>query len=508
MTEERDVAGGPRTLTPPEVPLAYRAVRGGLWVAGSSYFNIGFGFLVNLALVRILDPEHFGLFALAQFFFSLVDIKSVLGLGRAYSQRKETTGQLAGTYLGLACLSSAGTLLLAFLAVPVLHLLGYPSEVVWITVALAGAGMLHSLANVAGVMLDKELHLRHSSLVTSLTFPLSYIPAFWLALRGAGVWSLVAGNAAYAALLLPAMWWTARRRLPSLFQLRWRFDRDEALRMLRFGVMVGLASLAAMIVSQFDNFLVGTFVSVTTLGFYTRAYQIAQWPTFLVGGVLDRSAYYTYTRLQDDPPRLKKTVTMVLWLTTTLALPLALAVFAAAPDLVAMLYGERWRPSGLFVRFLVVFSVLKPLLGNAAAIFIATGRPRLATKVRAIQAGVLILLGTPLTLGFDAVGTCIGVGIAFLIGLVVSYSYVQKAVDVSLWDAFAGPTLAALLAMGAYLLFTWSVDLNVLPLALRVAVKGAFAGGAFVAILLALQPRRSVERLRYVYSLLRAGRAG
>jgi len=37
-----------------EVPLACRAVRGGLWVAVSSYFNMGFGFLANLVLTRIL----------------------------------------------------------------------------------------------------------------------------------------------------------------------------------------------------------------------------------------------------------------------------------------------------------------------------------------------------------------------------------------------------------------------------------------------------------------------
>ncbi len=48
-------------------PLAFRVVRGGLFVAASSYFNILFGFLANLVLTRILAPEDFGIFALAGF---------------------------------------------------------------------------------------------------------------------------------------------------------------------------------------------------------------------------------------------------------------------------------------------------------------------------------------------------------------------------------------------------------------------------------------------------------
>lgn len=43
-----------------EEPLAFRVVRGGLFVAASSYFNILFGFLANLVLTRLLAPEHSG----------------------------------------------------------------------------------------------------------------------------------------------------------------------------------------------------------------------------------------------------------------------------------------------------------------------------------------------------------------------------------------------------------------------------------------------------------------
>jgi O-antigen/teichoic acid export membrane protein len=53
-------------------PLAYRVVRGGLFVAAGSYFNILFGFLTKLLLTQLLGLERFGVVALVLFYTGLV----------------------------------------------------------------------------------------------------------------------------------------------------------------------------------------------------------------------------------------------------------------------------------------------------------------------------------------------------------------------------------------------------------------------------------------------------
>ncbi len=73
-------------------PLAYRAVRGGFWVALSSYWTIAFGFAVNIALTRMLAPEAFGTFALAMFFSSPLNLRPKVGVGQAFAWRLTTTG--------------------------------------------------------------------------------------------------------------------------------------------------------------------------------------------------------------------------------------------------------------------------------------------------------------------------------------------------------------------------------------------------------------------------------
>jgi lipopolysaccharide exporter len=497
-------ASGQASAPAAEAPLAFRVVRGGFWVAASSYFNIGFGFLANLVLTRLLAPEAFGAFALGMFFFSLFNLRTKTAVGQAFAQRPETTGELIGTHLALDMATGLASFVLALIAAPLLLALGFTHPVVWVMLALAAVGVSQSVMGTAWVLLDKELMFGWVSLVTTVAFPLSYVPAIVLALRGGGYWSLVAQNAVYAILLLVGLWWVCRRYLPQVWHMRWRFNRVVAKEFIRFGAMVGLAALAGTLTLQFDNFLVGSLVSLETLGFYDRAYRIAQWPTLLVSNVATRTAFYAYAKLQNDQVRLTKAVTMSFWLITILALPLALVIFASAPDLVTVLYGERWQPSALFVRFLVVYSLLRPLLNNASSLLVAVGQPQRKTIIWAVQALVLLIAATPLTLTYGAVGTCIGVGIAFMVGLALAYRYIRQVVDLSMRDVFAVPGGAAVLALVAYVLLARSVDLTVLPLGMQVVLQAGFVAGIFFAALLAIQPRRLIERSAYVWRLIRA----
>ncbi|MDI7274754.1 MAG: oligosaccharide flippase family protein, partial [Anaerolineae bacterium] len=486
-------------------PLAFRVVRGGLWVALSSYFNIGFGFLANLALTRILAPEHFGVFALASFFHSLVNLRPKSGIGHAFAQRSETSGELLGTHLILDVAIGLATVALAAAAIPVLRALGYPSSVAWVTLALAGVGVSESVMATAWLAHDKQLHFGRTSLISSVAFPLSYLPGLWLAFHGGGYWSLVAQNATYSLLLLAGTWWSAGRQLREVWRQTWRFDRQVAASLLRFGRMVGLASIAGILVTQFDNLLVGTFVGVATLGFYDRAYRIAQWPTLLVYSLATRAAFHTYARLQDDPARLQRTVSMSLWLVTVAALPLALAIFVTAPDLVRLLYGERWLPSALFVRFLAVYSLLRPLQEAANSLFTAAGQPRKTAVVGWSQALVLVVLATPLTLARGAVGTCVGVGISFLVGLALAHRYISEIVSLSLLRTLMLPALAALVSLAGSAVFARITQLGALPLPAQVALRAALAAAGFFVVMLAVQRTRSASALAQIWRLLTSG---
>lgn len=494
---------GEQVAAKAETPLAYRIVRGSLWVAGTSYFNLAFGFLVNIILAHTLDPSDFGVFALAQFLFAVINLRPKTGIGSAFAQRKDTTGEVIGTHLTLDVTAGLLSLCIAIVAIPVLRLF-YSWDIVWVVFALALIGVSDSFMGTAWIVMDKLLHFRLTSVISSLAFFLSYAPALWLAFHHGRYWALVAQNGTYAVLLLGGVWWMARRDVADMWSMRWRFDPRVARQLLRFGAPIGATTVTGLFAAQFDNFLVGTFVTRTTLGFYTRAYSLAQWPSQLVTGVISQAAFYTYARLQDDRVRLQKTVGMSLWLITTLAVPLSLSIFAAAPDLVRMLYGDRWVPSAVYLRFLVMYSAIGPLLGDAGWLFIAVGRPRLSVQSTLAQAATLIVVGAPLTLRFGVVGTCIAVGVSFIVGMVLTYRYVAQLIDLNLWHYLGIPIVAAAVTLGGYVILDHLIDTTAWPLVIAVLTKMAYASAAYIMIIFGFQPRGTLERAAYVWRLARA----
>lgn len=486
------------------VPLAFRIVRGGAAVALVSYFHLIFGFASNLVLTRLLTPADFGIFALGVFFFALLNLRPKLGIDQSFAHHTATDAQSSGTFAVLSVASGIASLLLTLAVIPVLTLLGYPQSVIFVTLALAGIGVMDSMMGIAWVQMDKALLFTRVSLVTAVAFPISYLPAFYLALNNGGYWALVSQNVLYAVLLLVGLWLMARRELSEIWKLRWTFSKTLAKQFIRFGVVVGLTTILATIVYQFDNFLVGSFSGFEALGYYDRAYRIAQWTSLLVGAILTRTAFYAYTRLQNDLPRLTKTVEMSLWIVTTAAVPIALAIFVSADELVLFLFGAAWLPSAALLKVLVAYSVLRPLLDDASALFVAVGHPRRSILVLIFQAISLVLAATPLTLRLGAVGAAIGVGVAFIVGLLVTYYFVRRTLpQLSLRNAFLAPVVAAAITLGIALLASSPVRGLASAPVLTVAIMTALTLSLYVGITLALRPHSTRERAAYVWRLFR-----
>jgi PST family polysaccharide transporter len=476
---------------------ASRAVRGVAYVLVSSYTNMGMGFVTTILLTRLLAPEDFGAVALGAFLLGLLDVRTKLGLDYAFMHRQPTTEDLVGSHLSLQLGLAGLGLALAGAVRPLLLALGYSPQVASAVLILALVGLLEAGGTTARNLLEKDLRFGRSTPVVTGALAASYATSIVLAWRGFGYVSLLVGNAVNAGLGTLGFWLFAGAR-PRL-----RLERSTLLFLLRYGAALALGSYATIFVLQFDNFLVGTLVGVATLGYYERAYKVAQWPTGLVTHIVARVSLPFYARLQGDPPRLARAFGMTLWLIAAVALPLALAIFATAPDFVRLLFGEAWLPTALYLRFLVAYSVIRPLLDDAGALFVAPGHPEKATAVQVAQAAALIATATPLTLAFQARGTAVGVGLAFLVGVALTYRYVTGLIPLPLGQVLRGPALgtgAALLAV-AWVAWTGGPARG-WPLLPRVLAHGACVAGAFYIVLAACEGRALGERARFLWGLL------
>jgi len=484
-------------------PLAYRAVRGGMWTAVGSYWGIGFGFLANILLTRMLSPNIYGEFALAVFFHTLLQLRQKVGLGIAFAQQQAVTGKAVGTYYFLDVALGLGSLLLVLVAAPVLLWGGYPTTVVYILLVLAVLSVVESFFGVFSALLERNLYFKPGSIIGSAALTLSYLPAFWLAMTGHGELSLISQVVAFTVLSISLFTIYIGRYMRDIFSLSWRFDRKLAAMYLRFGGQSGISNSTATLSQQADSFLIGSFAGTVALGYYDRAYRMMQWPSLLLGAVLSRSALFTYARLKDDSVRRQRTLGMLIWMSSSVTMPIALTLLLAAPDIVLVLYGEQWAPAASIMRILFIAGILRPLWDNLTALFIGAGHPHRALATSLIQLISVLLLGSLLGYWYSVEGVALAVGLSYFLSLTIALRWFGDEADFQSWRQLGVPAAASALTILLYLAVTRSLPLTTLPLSVQVIGRAMFVFVTYYGIGFALQPVITLERVTYLYRLMR-----
>jgi PST family polysaccharide transporter len=486
------------------MPLAYRAVRSGLWVASASYWTIAFGFLANIFLTRLLAPTYYGDFALATFFFSLLQLRGKFGLTYAFAQLPEGDKSAISTYVVVdVVLGLLSVVLIAAAAVPLAYF-GYSSVVIGLAIVMALLSLVESFGSIFNTVLSKQLWSKPGSVIVSIALPLSYLAAFGLALSGQGQWSLIIQYAGMILLTQGGFWVFGWWRLRPIVQFKWEFRWSTLRKLVSFGGLVGISAFIGLMGTQVDNFYLGTFSSTEALGFYDRAYRTAQWPTLLLSALIANSAYFTYNKLQDDSIRLQKTVSMMFWISANLAVPISLILLISAPDLIVAAYGERWLPAAPLLRVLVLVSVIRPIWDNAAALFTAVGKPTRTILMLGVQLGVLAILGGPLTIRYGAMGTAVAVCLSFFCALLPLYWSMRQIAHARTLTVYGVPLLAAGLTLGGYAVSGQFIQIEDISIWLRLIVKIAYSLIAFFGFLWLLQPKETSERLAYIVRLVRS----
>ncbi|MCO5211889.1 MAG: oligosaccharide flippase family protein [Caldilinea sp.] len=487
--------------------IARTAIRNAFWSTLGNYATQLLGFGATLLLTRLLAPEIFGAFALASFWFGLLNLRNKMGLQYSALQPPETDGALLGTFFRTDLLVTLTSLAVMGVAAQFFVATGRYSA------QMATAMMVLMLAEAVTVMtgpywlaLERNIQVSRTTLVGLGAALVAYPLAVGVALLNGGIVSLLVINVVTYSLAAIGVAFMCRLRLPEIFRIKWRYDRALGWQLLRRGVQIGLAAtILTIVVQQYDNFLIGTFVSETTLGYYDRAYRIASWPNLLLTIVIGRIGLLTLAKVQKNPLYLAHTLRMAFWVIFTAGIPLTLTLVFAAPEVVQLLYGARYAESVPFLRFLACSNFVWVLVSLAFGLSVALNHPRRWLWISLAQGVTIVLIGTPLTLALGVNGTMLGVAATMLVALALCGQYLfANASGLDLRETVAAPAIALSVAVGGLLGEVWALPINLNPV-LRLAIIGSTALLLYLGMMLLLRRNEMRDRLLYLRERWREG---
>ncbi|MBL8838123.1 MAG: oligosaccharide flippase family protein [Alphaproteobacteria bacterium] len=321
-----------------------------------------------LILVRVLDPDDFGIVALA--FVTVSILESVTEpLIQPYLIRAErpdnavydcawTLGVLRGVAIG-AVIAAAGPLAAWSIDEPRLVPL---MAVFALTPVLQGLENVGMVGHMRDLRYDVVLVWRLSSKIagTLTTIPLAIIFASY--------WALAAGIVAGRVVSLIASYW--------LSDYRPRPRLSGAGDMVHFAKWMFGYGILDTIESYLMTVMLGRLAGSGAVGTFNVAYTVAAMPCSEIAAPVREPLYAALAAARDRPSEFAHQYLTGLGLLTLIVLPMSVGIALVAPQLVPVALGATWTHATVLVQLCALYALLDALSAYTINLFLVRGRVR------------------------------------------------------------------------------------------------------------------------------------
>ena len=323
----------PRTSSPNAKSLAAQVRTAVIWRSGSQIGTQIVSWASTLIVIRLLAPQDYGLFAMAQVMLVLLNTMNGYGLASALIREAEVTEERLRQTLGMLMLLNGGLALVQFLAAPLVALWFEQPMVANLLRVQALLYLAIPFTALPHAILSRRMDFRRPAQVRLVAAIAGAVTALTGALSGWGVWTLVC--APLVMMFTEAVGMTRAARAP----IRPSFRFAGAGHIAGFGGVMTATQLFWFVQSQADVMIAGRVLDPHSLGVYTTGLFLAQLLAAKFVPPINEVAYAAYAR----QPELGATALLAtIRLVMLVALPAYAGLAVVAPVLVPVLLGEQW----------------------------------------------------------------------------------------------------------------------------------------------------------------------
>lgn len=398
-------------------------------------------------MARLLAPEVFGLVAMLEVFIVVAEKFIYAGFGGALIQKKEVSQVDESTlfWYNLAVAVTAYGVL--FLAAPWIAAFYDQVELTDILRVSALGLIIGGLNVVHGVRFTRQMDFRIPTIADLCGTLVMGISGIAFAMAGHGVWSLVWSNLVRRTTSCVILWVIAKWR-PTM-----EFSREAMRYIAGYGSPILAASLLDGVFSNLHTVFIGKNFAAADLGFFNRGRAVQSIAVQSSTQPLLSVLFPSFSKMQDDLPRMKKGLLKTLRLVSLVLCPILFCVAAVSAPLIAIVYGERWLPSAPYLFWLACFGMWLPLSGAGFSIFKSLGKGGRYLKMSLTRHGY-VLAGILAGLPFGIEGVIIGMGLAQMAVFASLFWTLRRELDLRISEGFRAVSPPLLIALTGLLAAT------------------------------------------------------
>jgi O-antigen/teichoic acid export membrane protein len=351
--------------------LAGKSVRGGMTTMTAQ----GIQFLLQLAgtmvLARLLTPTDYGLIGMVMVVVQFAAMFKDAGLAIATVQKETISPEQISTLFWINVLISAFLGLCVLAGSPLVAWFYGKPELTAIAATLSLSFFVTGLTIQHQALLRRHMQFGILAGIHIASYVANLIVTILLALAGWRYWALVGGTltTALSGTLLTFLFcpW-----VPGTMH------KGTGVRsMIKFGGHLTGFNFVNYLSRNLDNILIGKFIGADALGLYAKAYSLLMLPITQINSPLAAVAVPAFSRLQNDPDRLRFYYRRGLTLASMLGMPVVVFSFVRADEIVQVVLGHQWADAAMIFRMLSVAAFVGTTNGAGSGwIFVALGNVR------------------------------------------------------------------------------------------------------------------------------------
>jgi len=381
--------------------LKQEVLRSLAWSGGLRYLGQIITWGITLFVIRLLNPDDYGLMAKAYLCIGFLVMFSELGLAAAVVQKKDINHYQLGQVFGFVILVNVFMAILLFSGAPLAaHFFG-DGRLIPIFRFLSVVFLLIACYVVPDALLTREMDFQRKSMVELLGAIVSSGTTLFLALHGYGVWSLVWG--VIGNYFMVALSYHVVKRV----WIRPRFRFQGFKYFASFGGLMTANRIFWYLYSQADIFIASRFLSNSLLGTYSVAANLSSMPLDKVAPIMNQVAFPAYSSIKNDTGLVRSHFLKSVRLVSLIAFPLFWGLLATSPEFIPMFLSPKW--SGLIIplQLLCIIMPLRMLGTLFAPVFQGLGDVKI-TLVNNLIIFVVMVFAFCIGIKWGVSGICIG----------------------------------------------------------------------------------------------------
>jgi O-antigen/teichoic acid export membrane protein len=346
------------------------------WTTFVAIFRAVLQILQVAILARLLAPGDFGLMAIVAAILGFLTVFVDMGISSAIIHRQNITQQQLSSLYWLNVMTGFVMMLLLSATSPFISSFYNDSRLTLLIMLASTNFFISALSQQLRVKAEKALKFASIARIELIVMVVGFASAVAMAYKGLGVFSLV-GASVISALLSTMLSWVL---LADGWHPQLRLRLGEISEFLNFGIYMVGNNIANNINMMADIFLGGRLLGTANLGLYSLPRNLCQQIQFLINPIVTRVGFPLMSKVQNDPEQLKTIYLKTMRMTASINFPLYIGMAVFSPEIVAILFGEKWKGSVDILRILAIWGLLRSTGNPAGSLLLAVGKANLSFK--------------------------------------------------------------------------------------------------------------------------------